>query len=358
MQQSNNQQAQTSSRSIADDTSSYTIPSNLSILNFFRVIRRRKLPFLLTIVIINIFVVWLTAQITPKYTATSQIMIEARQPQVINLESVVEELPVDVTAIDTQIRFLRSSLHASRVVEKLGLLSDHEFNPTVQKSAHTDEAGPLSIAKNWLLQQGLLKSAESAGSTIVEDMTELEHRDKEQQREAAVSAFLKNLSVKQQGISLILSIQFTSIDAQKAADIANATAEIYVANQLQEELNTTETARTWLSNKADIYRQQVISADQAVEEYRNSHSLLGGDQHEIDRLSSELLELSGVIEEKKAKLEKFREISKNGTEYMSMPEISASPIELSTCVDRKPIFCAKKHKCLVSMDPAIPLFSI
>jgi uncharacterized protein involved in exopolysaccharide biosynthesis len=51
---------------------------------------------------------------------------------IIDLQSVVSELPPDPVAVETELDVIRSDFHAQPVIEELGLLSDAEFNPLMQ----------------------------------------------------------------------------------------------------------------------------------------------------------------------------------------------------------------------------------
>lgn len=89
--------------------------------------------------------------LTPRYTASSFVMIDPRQEQVVNIESVMSGLSADSATIATEAEVLRSRSLAERVIARFNLDRDPEFNPAIgerdtaaggdaqQSSSTTDE---------------------------------------------------------------------------------------------------------------------------------------------------------------------------------------------------------------------------
>jgi polysaccharide biosynthesis transport protein len=85
--------------------------------------------------IISVTVVTLIAlaaidwSIAPRYTAETLVLIDNRQDKVVNIESVLSGLPTDQPSILNQIQIIKSPTLAARVISKLHLDTDTEFNP-------------------------------------------------------------------------------------------------------------------------------------------------------------------------------------------------------------------------------------
>src|SRR5436309_1293265 len=62
------------------------------------------------------------------YSASAVVMLEQRKNNVADVSSVLTSLPTDPASVQNQIQILTSRDLASRVVDKLGLENDPEFN--------------------------------------------------------------------------------------------------------------------------------------------------------------------------------------------------------------------------------------
>src|SRR3954452_17524632 len=104
------------------------------------------------------------------YSASAMVMLEQRKNNVADASSVLSELPTDPASVQNQIQILTSRDLASRVVDKLGLENDPEFNG----------AAPFDIAQS------------AAGTDTF--------------HERVVNAFLSRLSVENEGLSTAIAI--------------------------------------------------------------------------------------------------------------------------------------------------------
>src|SRR6185503_7273004 len=111
--------------------------------------------------------------IPPNYRATSVVIVDPRQPRVATTEAVLSGIGSDAAAVESQVEIIESSAIAKRVIAKLGLEDDSEFN-----------------SGNWFSR-----------NTPAESDARLNQ---------IVYAFQNNLSVKRRGLTYILEISFTS----------------------------------------------------------------------------------------------------------------------------------------------------
>ena len=92
--------------------------------------RRRWVVVLLQVVVVGFAVLWLS-QVSPTYVATSMVVLNSRQPEVLRVDPAAPGLVVTQSGVDTEIEVLLSPALAERVVNKLQLVSDPEFNPAI-----------------------------------------------------------------------------------------------------------------------------------------------------------------------------------------------------------------------------------
>ena len=114
-----------------------------------RVLWRRKILLVGTIVLVT-GLTWLqVSAITPTYVAWSSVVLGPQRTNLVDLEDIVSEIRLDRFQIQTEVRALETESLASRVVEKLDLMNDPEFNWTLRPS----EPGKLSRPIRWAKAQ-------------------------------------------------------------------------------------------------------------------------------------------------------------------------------------------------------------
>ncbi|MGN7438405.1 MAG: GumC family protein [Alcanivorax sp.] len=81
-----------------------------------------------------------------------------------------------------------------------------------------------------------------------------------------------NLTINRVEKTYALSIRYKSRDPQKAADIANAFAEVYIADQLDSLAETSERTLNWLQIKAAEIKEKSTDARARLSEYRTTYN--------------------------------------------------------------------------------------
>lgn len=274
---------------------------------------RRRWIILATVVIVTALAVFMGLRVTPEYTAKALLVIDPNQVKVVNAEAVVQGLSTDPAAIETQITMIESHAQLTRVMERLDLFHDPEFNPALAQA----EGGmalavgrPLDALLGWLPGEWLIATGlahDAAAPTVVAEMP----------REAAIERFADGLSVAQEGRSNAIALSFTSVDPDKAARIVNALAELYVDNQLAGKVAGTRKAVDHLGDRVVALRAVVQQAEQAVEDYRKENNLVSTEgvslrERNLAEVSRELIGVRTRLAEQQAKLDLIRELRARG----------------------------------------------
>ena len=76
---------------------------------------------------------WLTNIAVPKFTATTVIALENRNEQVTDLDSVLSGLSAHPNTVFTEAEVLKARNLAKKVVQKLNLTADPEFNKHIRE---------------------------------------------------------------------------------------------------------------------------------------------------------------------------------------------------------------------------------
>lgn len=270
----------------------------IDIKEIIGILKRRRWVIVSCILLITTLATLIGLQQTPRFTATALVMIEPRENRVVNVEQVMQGLGTDSATVDTQIKVLRSRGLIERVMAGLNLFNDAEFNAALRqddRELQLKYAGPLDrllalLPDEWLIASGLAE--EPLPLQLLQDEGFVE--------QAAIDGFDSRLQVRQEGRSYVIAVNFTSVNARKAARVANALADRYVQDQLDAKLAATAKASGWLGDRLEALREDVRLAEEAVENYRLEHELI--DARGISLLEQELADLSREASQARAEL--------------------------------------------------------
>ena len=183
-------------------------------------IARRQLPALLVVVsLVALMAIVYLVTTAPKYTASATMVIDTSN-KLNQQQTIMADAVVDFTAVETQVEILKSDNVALSVITDLNLGRDPEF---VESGG-----GLLAIAIGAIMD--LLAPSASAPSEA-----ELE--------QTILRKFQGMASIKRNGMTYAISISFTSLNPDRAAQIANAIADAYIRDQVEFEVPGDETCR-------------------------------------------------------------------------------------------------------------------
>ena len=245
------------------------------------------------------------------YKSSARILIDKSVSRYLQANKIVDDPPFDDMDLGSQVYVLSSESIVVPVVRTLNLAHDPEFVGIARVSITESEWGLnklLAIVK---------KSFGWQSETAIDLDTVLERR--------AVETFLKRLTVSREDVANVINVTFASKDAKKAADIANALADTYLATNLKVKLESNKIANQLLEDRVVELRQQVHSADQAVREYKQNNNVMSTTRGQpystqVANLNSRLLEERMAAAENKARLEHDRQSASEGRSHKAVPD--------------------------------------
>jgi capsular exopolysaccharide synthesis family protein len=190
----------------------------------------------------------------PLYRASAVVVLEAREAQVVDLESVISGLGSDSMAVNTEVEVLQSRSLLGKVVDRLALTADPEFNHALRPATALDRIGL------WLGEL-LGQPAPPAPGTAAA-------------REATIDALIAAQSVRNVAQSLVFQITVTSEGAEKSARIADAIVESYILDQLEVKFEATEQATKWLTGRLSELQVELEEAEGRVKAFRAETDLI------------------------------------------------------------------------------------
>jgi succinoglycan biosynthesis transport protein ExoP len=291
------------------------------IAQYLRVLWRNRWPIGGLTLLIIIATLVLLAFITPQYTATSKVMIDTRRTRITDAREVISQLTPQLVTVMSEVEVVRSRNVLNRVADALNLWSDPTYNPALRPQT-----------TSWL--RSLRQSIAAVFSTDEENekAKELAAADP---AERAMQAVARNvagrLSVTPIPQSLVMQISFTSPDPRQAALIADAFAEQYVLDQLENKFEAARQAAGWLSSRLEALRNAVQVSERAVAEYKSQSNLLdmrAGQpaQQQLTELNSQLILAQAKRAELEARVTRIEAAIKSNDPGSAMELVVDSPL--------------------------------
>ena len=209
----------------------------------------------------------------PTYSATSLLYINPRQERVLDTEAVVGQLPLQTQAIDSEIELLRSPALMNDLATALGMQARRNGAPP----AADDPASSLSGA----------------------------------------------ISVDRRGMTYVIEVTARSGDAQRAQLIANTYADVYIASQVNQRVDTSQRANSWLSRRLAELREDVQTKESAAETFRVQSGLMSAQgsplvEQQISNVQTQVLQAQADLAEREARYRQLEDLRSSGASLESI----------------------------------------
>jgi succinoglycan biosynthesis transport protein ExoP len=301
-------------------TSSFSSSSEDIDLNWLvRVLNRRKWAILLPALLAALLAVLILSQVPSTYDGYAEVLIDTRDTKVVDVEAVLADMLPDAESLESQVRVLQSRNLAYKVVQALDLEADPEFNDALVPP------GILKQATTWIRDRLRDVGVLSRPKPLTPE------QQAEQERAEVVDNFLDNLSVELMTKSRVIGITFTSENPERAAQVVNKIAELYIIEELDAKYEATRRATQWLTDKIADLRRSVASSEQAVEKFRSQAGLLQGTggtliAQQISDLNTQLIVVRTARAEAEARLTQARQAARSPDGVAAAGDVLKSPI--------------------------------
>src|SRR5216684_247455 len=225
-----------------------------------------------------------------RYTAQADMIIDTKRVTWTQTEMSSENRLVEDASVESEIETTKSEKVAEAVIRRLHLTEDPEF-----------------VGAGQGLRRRLLSVFKLTAGSEQEPSTDEVMR-------GVLATFKDNLRVLRLGRSYIEQIQFTSLDKDKAANIANATADAYIEDQLQAKFEATRRASAWLEQRIGELRQQASNAYKEVQDFKSANGIIIGvdgklaSEVELDQLGIALAKARADTSQARAKLDRISRV--------------------------------------------------
>ena len=258
----------------------------------------------------------------PKFTSTAVVVLNSREEQVVDIESVVGGLGGGSEIIATEVEVLRSRSLLGKVVDRLDLMSDPEFNRSLVPPSTMDSL-KLSIRSIF----------GASGGSGASSTPELQAR---RQREGTISQLLGSLNIRVVPQSLVFQIIVETTDPRKSALIADTIAELYIRDQLDAKFSATEQATSWLSSRVADLQIQLEEAEEKVKLFRANTDLvsteaLQGLEVQLKEIRDRIANVVAARDTAETRLAEMQAAADDGTES---PDAEQARLRLQLDVTR------------------------
>jgi succinoglycan biosynthesis transport protein ExoP len=225
------------------------------------------------------FVMWAPR----KYTATTEILIDPMDLRAAQneLAPTIPQSDAAVLQVESQAKVIASDNVLRRVVTSEGLDHDPEF-----------ARGALS------LEYGSL---------------------------AALNTLEKHVQVKRTERTYVVDVSVSSEVPAKAARIANAIAQAYLAEQTEVRSDAARQISQSLASRLKDLQERVRDGEQKIEAYKSNHNIVGANgelvnEQQLTGLSSQLSTARGRTSETKARLDQVESVQQSKLAIGAFPE--------------------------------------
>jgi polysaccharide biosynthesis transport protein len=227
------------------------VSAGLSVSQLAHLLWRRKIAIAVAALIGACVAVGIGKSLTPKYLATAQLYIDPRELQLVDRELTPRSQDISGLAlvVESQTRLITSNSVLMQVIQDAHLDKDPEFG-----------GGSSGIMATLLGLFGL--EVRSSSSSTFDQM-------------AALEALNRHINVKKTDRTFIVDIDVWSYDAAKAAMLANAISNAYLAETRNSQSVAARRATNDLSGRLKELQGRLRNAENALAVYKAQNNFVG-----------------------------------------------------------------------------------
>ncbi len=254
----------------------------IDLRDYLRVILKRRWTIFTVFAIIVITVAIHTYTATPIYKATTRLVIEKENPNVVSIEEV---MAIDSSGTDyyqTQYKIIESRTVARAVIKRLHLEDSEEFFPKPKDNFITRLKQSIrETSQSW---------KDSIKSLIKTDKDETPGATEEYDQDSSlVSDFIVRIEVSPIRNSRLLDLSFEAKNPVLATKITNTLARAYINQNLELKLRAVQDAIKWLHQRIEVERKKVQTAEQALLKYKEKYGIITNFTSDTEQVTAQKL---------------------------------------------------------------------
>jgi uncharacterized protein involved in exopolysaccharide biosynthesis/Mrp family chromosome partitioning ATPase len=283
--------------------------------DFVRLLWARRLLILRIAGLVVLAAVLVALLLPTVYASSAVVMLDPRKNSVTDMSAVLAQVEGDPASLQNQIQILTSRDIAAKVVAKLKLEDDPEFNPALARPGIGQVLADLGAAlnpRNWFAKDDAATETQRLHDRVLD-------------------TFARHVDAGANGLSTAISVTATSRDAAKAAHIANAVVDAYIADQIATKRNAAGGATTWLTQRIRDLAEQMRQQEAAVATYKAVHGLNDSapgsslvDQ-QMAGINAQIVQARSELAEKQAQSDRAQALMRTGNSA-DIAQVISSPL--------------------------------
>jgi uncharacterized protein involved in exopolysaccharide biosynthesis/Mrp family chromosome partitioning ATPase len=225
--------------------------SGFDLLALFRLLWRRKTTIIAAALGCAIAAVVIGKSLSPKFTATAQLYVDPRELQLVDRELTPRAQDVSGLSmvVESQARLITSNSVLFKVIQDTSLDKDPEFGGE-SKGMLTSLLGLFGVELRFT-------AAPKVDHTI------------------ALDALVRHITIRKTERSFVVDVEVWSYDPAKAAMLANAIANAYLAESKSSQATAARRATNDLSGRLKELQQRLRNAENVLAVYKAQNNFVG-----------------------------------------------------------------------------------
>jgi len=272
--------------------------------DYWNIIRRNLRLILGVIAVAEILTLVVLFATTPLYTGESTIQIERQAPEALQTNSNRPETEYDPndSFYKTQYEVLKSRTLAAQVIIVLGLDKNPVFTHAGQKPGLLSRIRSLFASKRKVERRGDILGV----------------------KPGLIDLYLGALTIRPEPETRLVSVDFTSPDAELAADVANAHVQAYIRQGYELHRQTDATTQHFLEGELGELEKRMEKSEAALNEYRRQRGIVTGPRDEKDQMVGDRLSAlnKALVEAEETRISLQADVGTiQANDYDSMPAV-------------------------------------
>lgn len=265
--------------------------------------RRASLIALIAASLIGVAVIYILLA-TRLYSASAVVLLEPRS-SLSQADGARYSFASDSALVDSQMKLLTSETVLRRAVDREGLQEDPEFGAP---------SGGLWASFRRLVGLGK-PDAEQREDNIT----------------ATVLALAQAVTVKRPERTYVMEVSVVARDPKKAARLANAVAESYIADQTDARSEVSRREQEFLEGNISLLRRKIEKAESDVENYKQQNKIIGAsgklvNEQMLTEVNTELVNARAKLSEARSRYDLVQRIATSGRSIETLPDALKSPV--------------------------------
>jgi len=265
----------------------------MSFYQFLAILNARKIPAILVLLVVIGLGAGLGLNQGKTYKATTTLVVNYKGVDPVTGKMVPSQMMPGYMA--TQVDIISSRNVALKVVDQLNLYSNPQY---VDAFLKTNE-GKGEI-RNWIADK-----------------------------------LLADITVIPSSKSSVISLVYSSADANFAATMANAFAKAYIDTNLELKIEPSKRTAEWFSSQVEVMRQDLMRKQEALSSYQRAKNIVSIDErldvenNRLAQLSTQLVSAQAELFSLQSQLSAVTAGNTNNAELLNDPLVSDLKVSLS-----------------------------